>query len=177
MNLPTELPIQRFTVAEAEAAGEAFGFNCGPGALCGVLGLMPEEVRPHLVGFEQKHYTNPTMMFGALRALKALGDARVAPKGARLPWPKLGLVRIQWGGPWMREGVPMKARYRQTHWVGSCITSDGAIWIYDINACEWGGWSPLAGWEKDVVPWLLNECVPRNDGSWLMTHAIEVVRG
>jgi hypothetical protein len=172
--LHAELPVQRFTVAEAETAGEAWGFNCGPGALCGVLGLLPDVARQHMKGFEQKRYTNPTMMFDALRSLSVAFTVHATPRGGMLPWPKRGLIRIQWGGPWMKEGVPIKARYRQTHWVGSWVTSDGATWIYDINACEWGGWCPLDGWKSDVVPWVLKECVPRNDGTWSMAHVIDV---
>lgn len=170
-------PAQRFSVAEAEGAGDEWGLNCGPGALCGVLGLRPEQVRPHMQDFEQKGYSNPTLMFAALRSLKVDYGCQSAPHGAMLEWPKLGLVRIQWGGPWMRPEVPMRARYRQTHWVGSWRGEGGAVQVYDINAAEWGGWVPLAGWTRHVVPWLLKECVPRNDGTWLMTHAIEVHGG
>lgn len=171
-------PAQRFTVAEAEAASDAWLFNCGPGALCGVLELSPEQVRPHLQDFEQKGYSNPTLMFAALRSLGVDYGVQSSTRGAMLEWPKLGLVRVQWGGPWMKPEVPLRARYRQTHWVGSWKRPiDGQIWIYDINAAEWGGWLPLSAWKDHVVPWLLQECVPRNDGTWLMTHAIEVIRG
>ena len=38
-------PALRFTGDEAEQAWRSWGFNCGPGALCGVLQLRPEQVR------------------------------------------------------------------------------------------------------------------------------------
>lgn len=165
-------PAQRFTAVEAEAASAEWGFNCGPGALCGVLALRPEQVRPHMQDFEAKGYTNPTLMLAALRSLGVGYGMRSAPLGAMLEWPRRGLVRVQWGGPWMRPAVPMRARYRKTHWVGSW--RGHSAWVYDINASEYGGWLPLEAWKEHVVPWLLKECVPRNDGTWLMTHAIEV---
>jgi len=54
-----------FGVQEANAASEAWGFNCGPGALCAVLDLTPDELRPKLGDFEAKGYTNPTCRAGA----------------------------------------------------------------------------------------------------------------
>ncbi len=59
----------RFTRDEAQAAGEAWGFNCGPGALCAVLGKTPNELRPHLREFERKRYTNPSLMAAILHDL------------------------------------------------------------------------------------------------------------
>jgi hypothetical protein len=170
-------PAPAFSPLEADSAGEEWGFNCGPGALCAALGLRPEQVRPHLIGFDEKRYTNPTMMFGALKSLGVAYRTQSAPQGAKLTWPKLGLVRIQWGGPWMKPGVPMGARYRQTHWVASWVSKLGTLAVFDINAIESGGWLNLGTWEIDIVPWLLKECVPRNDGTWTMTRAIEVIRG
>ncbi|HKY40737.1 MAG TPA: hypothetical protein VJN18_32605 [Polyangiaceae bacterium] len=169
-------PEVRFTTLEAEIAGDTWGFNCGPGAFCAALGLRPEQARPHFKGFEDKGYTNPTMMFEALKSYGAWFNTQSAPRGSMLPWPKHGLVRIQWGGPWMKDGVPMQARYRQTHWVASWVSTLGTLAIFDINAIESGGWLNQGPWENDIVPWLLKECVPRADGTWCMTHAINLMR-
>ena len=57
----------------------------------------------------------------ALQSLRVRYTPNSRPLGAMLPWPKLGLVRVQWGGRWMQPGVPMAARYRHTHWVGSWV--------------------------------------------------------
>lgn len=99
----------RFSVDDAQAAADEWGFNCGPAALCAITGKTPSEIRPFMGEFEQKGYTNPTLM---KQCLARLG---IAWKPIPLDrWPMWGLVRIQWGGPWMKEGVPIRARYRQS---------------------------------------------------------------
>ncbi len=106
-----------FGVQEANAAAEAWGFNCGPGALCAVLGLTPDELRPKLGDFEAKGYTNPTLMAAVLRAH---GVRHRQTYRSDLPGRfhlAFGLMRVQWAGPWTQPDVPMAARYRQTHWV------------------------------------------------------------
>lgn len=66
-------PPARFDVDETDQAAEAWNFSCGPGAVCGLLEMTPEELRPHLFDFEQKGYTNPTLMFDVLRKLERMG--------------------------------------------------------------------------------------------------------
>src|SRR5687768_1685881 len=108
----------RITDADTEAARE-WGFNCGPGALCAVLDKTPDELRPHLLDFEQRGYTNPTLMVGILRGL-GVAHHRVWRCDLPVPdpvYPKFGLVRVQWAGPWTKPGVPMAVRYRKTHWI------------------------------------------------------------
>ncbi len=168
------VPALRLTEQNVEAAA-SWGFNCGPGALCAVLGLTPEEVRPHLGDFERKHYTNPTLMFEALHSL-GVEFTRRGPDhhgSDALPWPTFGLARIQWGGPWTTPGVPMAARYRKTHWVASATNEIQGTGIFDINILDW---TPLASWRDTLVPWLLREAVPHADGRWWITHAVEVHR-
>lgn len=168
----------RLTFENAEEAA-AWNFNCGPAALCAVFGLTPEEVRPHLQGFEQKGYTNPTLMFAALKSLRATYRAAVWRDDGYLQWPSWGLARVQWGGPWTKPGVPMAARYRQTHWVASCKTALGeSHGVFDVNALgpPAQGWCSFFNWKTVLVPWLLKEGVPRADGTWWLTHSIEVTR-
>lgn len=169
----------RFSRDEVIAAGEEWNFNCGPGALCAVLGMKPAQLRPHLLDFERKGYTNPTLMFGVLKGLKVdhyptyRGDDPAAADDMKL-WPIFGLVRIQWGGRWTNPGVPMAARYRQTHWIAARWTRWG-VHIFDINCSNYTGWSTLKAWREELVPWLCEDCVPGWDGRWWPTHAIEVV--
>jgi hypothetical protein len=159
----------------ADRAVEAWGFNCGPASLCAVLDLTPDEVRPHMQDFERKGYTNPTLMWAALRSLGAEFTVRSTPLGGANEWPRWGLARIQWGGPWTKPGVPIAARYRRTHWVGSC--RDGAEhMVFDVNATWFGGWLPFAEWSGQLVPWLLREVEPKADGAWWITHSVEVAR-
>jgi len=187
---PARPPALRF--GENDAAFDCWGMNCGPAALCALLGLTPAEVRPHMQDFEAKGYTNPTMMAAALRSLGVKFTTTLAPLGERqLEWPRFGLARIQWGGPWTQPGVPIQARYRMTHWVASwrddaCDQifvgpdgkrAGGTHQVFDVNSVALGGWYPFAGWRDDVVPWLLKELYKRADGTWWITHAIEVANG
>lgn len=162
-------PTCPFNIDTAQAAVDAWNFNCGPAALAAIMGLSPNEVRPHMGDFEKKGYTNPTLMYQALRSVGAeFQDVE--------SWPKWGLARVQWEGPWTMPGVPIRARYRHTHWVG-CAGGRGELppqWIFDINCMCDGGWEPYDVWANEVVPWLIRECAPRADGKWHLTHRIEI---
>lgn len=159
-------PYSSVTLSAAEAAYEGWGANCGPGALAGATAMSLDEVRHHLEGFDDKRYTNPSMMYAALRSM----GIRWTPAS---DWPDLGLVRVQWEGPWTKPGVPIKARYRHTHWVASQRT-DLEHWVFDINAVCVGGWIPYTEWAEQLVPWLIRECVPRADGRWHTTHRLRL---
>ena len=164
-------PKLRFSSDDLERAFDEWGANCGPGALAAVTGKTLEEVRPHLVDFEDKRYTNPTMMFGALHSL-GICHGTLMPRD----WPGLGLCRVQWEGPWTAPGVPIRARYRQTHWIGVCAANPDNIGVFDINAMANGsGWCSLNDWEETIVPWILEHCVPRASGAWHLTHSIDLV--
>lgn len=175
-------PPLRLTEESVDLAYEEWGFNCGPGAICAVLGLTPGELRPNLGDFEQRGYTNPTLMFSTLRRLGvefSTTQISVGPMGAvDAVWPSFGLARVQWGGPWTRPNVPMAARYRYTHWVASCRSARNTkapIGIFDVNCVNSGGWVALEDWKNVIVP-ELTSTYPRADGSWWLTHAIEVHR-
>lgn len=166
---PARVPV-RFTAEDAQAAWEAWGCNCGPGAVAGVFGLTMDEVRAHMGDFEVKRYTNPTLMWDVLGRLGQPWRKVMRP----LDWPVLGLARVQWEGPWTEPGVPPAARYRQTHWVGARQRPGGSAEVFDINCMSVGGWVPEETWVNQVVPWLLRECVPRANGTWHLTHAVEL---
>ncbi len=165
-----------FSLADAEKADNEWHFNCGPGAICGVLNMTPEEIRPHLSDFESKGYTNPTLMFEILRNLAVSWQLiyRGDEPDANFAYPDLGLIRIQWAGPWTKPGVPMQARYRHTHWAGMRQTTDGYE-AFDINAMCVGGWLPLAEWRTDLIPWLIRECEPKANGQWWPTHVLKIL--
>jgi hypothetical protein len=171
----------KFTLAEVDAA--VWRPNCGPTALAAICGLTLDEARSHMLGFEAKGYTNPTMMMQALRMLCAarriIGVSTLRPgaTGAPLPWPRWGLCRIQWEGPWTKPGVPMRARYRYTHWIGAAREPRGdELGVWDVNALENGtGWCSRERWAAVLVPYLTAE-IKRATGGWHVTHAIEVQR-
>lgn len=39
------------------------------------------------------------------------------------------------------------------------------------------GWASLTDWERILVPHILENCVPRADGGWHLTHVVEIERG
>jgi hypothetical protein len=169
----------RFTMADAIRAADAWGFNCGPAAVAGVLHLTIDELRPHLGDFEQKRYTNPTLMQAILARVEA-PVLRTSVKGegygsAPLTWPAYGLCRVQWEGPWMEPGVPVAARYKYTHWVGvDRMLPEEEPSIFDVNCLRVGGWVPMSEWVCSLVPWLLPQISRRATGRWHITHAIAI---
>lgn len=160
----------------AQACAYAWGFNCGPAALCAVLGMTPESIRPHLMDFERKGYTNPTLMEDILRGMNVRFSRifrRDEPDAfcPDIQPERYGLMRVQWGGRWTNPGVPMPVRYRHTHWVGLRNLSTE---VFDINAICAGGWLSRTEWREQLVPWLIRNAVPCGDGSWWPTHVLEI---
>lgn len=165
--------LPRFTADDQERAYDEWGANCGPGAIAAITGHTLDEVRPYMGDFEQKRYTNPTLMWGTLERLSVRWRKLPAP----LTWPEWGLARVQWHGPWTAPGVPARVAYRHTHWVGAC-SRPGNIGIFDINAIGNGtGWCSLKDWAEIIVPHILRECEPKADGTWTLTHAVEIMQG
>lgn len=171
--IPQRLSAPRvpYTIQEFLAAHDSWGCNCGPGALATMLSLKPDDVRAHIPRFDERRYTNPTMMAAALRSLKLpfteckdWTDNYTSPR----PLADYGLVRIQWEGPWTDHGVPIAARYRKTHWIGSMLWQK-ANWIFDINR----GWLLRPQWETETVPALCAE-IKRATGKWHPTHRWEL---
>jgi hypothetical protein len=158
----------RFSRDDMQRAADTWGANCGPAALAAVTQRTLDQVRRHLGDFEQKRYTNPSLMWAALRSL---GICWFGTNPLR--WPMHGLARVQWEGPWTAPGVPIVARYRHTHWVGSRATDTGTL-IFDANCMCVGGWVPLEEWTKEVVPWLLRECERGANGKWHLANCVEV---
>jgi len=168
----------RFSVDEANHAGKEWRFNCGPGAICAVLNMTPAELRPRMLTFEAKGYTNPKLMKDVLRNLDVSWAEvfRSEERSKRVIWPAVGLVRVQWAGPWTNPGVPLTVRQRHTHWIG---VRPGALprEVFDINATCVGGWVFWEEWTGQLVPWLLKQVEPKATGEWWPTHCIEVARG
>lgn len=162
------LPYIAFDSHDVAAAYRDWGCNCGPAALAASLDLTLDAVRPHLGDFEQRRFMNPTQMQISLVALMARW--RAIPNGTGPPWPENGVVRIQFGGPWLKPGVPVGAAYARTHWLAS-RKHEGADWVCDVSA----GWLPAERWEAEILP-LLVKWVSRADGTWFPTHRWEVRR-
>lgn len=150
-----------------ERAYDEWGANCGPCSLAVIMGMTLDEIRAHMGDFERKRYTNPSLMNDALRSIgrpwRKIGAS----------WPSYGLARVQWEGPWTAAGVPMRARYRYTHWIG-CYTTANSTGIFDINALANGtGWCSREDWVAVIVPYILKS-YPRANGGWHITHGVEI---
>lgn len=164
------------TMEDAERAYHEWGCNCGPAAIAAILSIPLDHVRPHLGDFEGKGYVNPTLMWRALQSLGVRFSYRGGDLG-RQNWPLYGLARIQWEGPWTKSGVPARAAYRHTHWVGVNSRNPKNVGIFDVNALGNGtGWCFVGDWISEIVPWILKERVPRANGCWHITHAVEIAR-
>lgn len=166
----------RFSAEDAGRAHEEWGANCGPAAIAAICGLTLDELRPHMGDFERKRYTNPTLMWAVLRNIGVAFSYSGGHLG-RAAWPRYGLCRVQWEGPWTAPGVPPRAAYRHTHWVGAARDSEKGTGVFDVNAMGNGtGWCALQDWQQSLVPWILEQCEPRASGGWHFTHVVEVRR-
>lgn len=45
---------------------------------------------------------------------------------------------------------------------------------FDINAMRVGGWLHFGMWSDRLVPWIIDQCVPKADGRWWPTHCWEI---
>jgi hypothetical protein len=159
------IPPLRFTEADANDANDAWRFSCGPAAICALLGMTPDEVRPHLGNF--RGWMNPTQMGAALNRIgKPVklwrdGDGDGFPPDADAIW------RLQFEGPWMAPNVPVAARYKHTHYVAFNAES---LRVFDVNWCFWhlrSVWVPML---RDLI----QDETPKAFGTWHVTHAWEV---
>lgn len=142
----------RPVLSDTIAAADAWGANCGPMSLAAVLGLSRvEDVRDFVQPF--RGFMSPTDMDAALTK-----SGRRFVVGNPQFWPESGLVRIQWNGPWCDRGVPAKAAYRYTHWVGVRSAGPDKVEIYDATPnCwvpleRWSAWCPSL-WPKRAMGW------------------------
>lgn len=149
-----------FTETDMMLAAAEWGCNCGPAALAFFLQIGLDEVRGKIPGFEQRLYTNPTMMRHGLAAFgKRIRDSD-SSLVAEMFDDQPALCRIQWCGPWTNPGANAKWAYRHTHWVVSWIES-GFNMIFDCN----GGVQKFEQWDREIVP-LLTSQTPRADGRY-----------
>jgi hypothetical protein len=163
-------PSSAFCHAELLRANAQWGCNCGPAALATMLGVKPDDIRHHIPAFEQKRFTNPTMMS---QALKSLGVA-TRPADNQQKLTAYGICRIQWEGPWSQPGVHPARAYPYTHWIGSMVHKvegeEDPNWVYDVNE----GWLPLFIWShttvREITSWYKGAT-----GGWFPTHRWELI--
>lgn len=155
-----------FTAKDANAASAEWGANCGPMSLAAALALDLQTVRPLIAGFEEKGYTNPTMMRGAL---ECVGIQYVRTSKLRTQELCEGINRVQWEGPWLRPGVPPIVAYGYTHWIAQ---SGGKVFC---SATGLIGWVPISEW-KVLIAKVCRDEIKRCTG-WHVTdhYAFEVL--
>jgi hypothetical protein len=153
-----------FNQLDMQRAAERWGANCGPAALAFACGIHIDAVRGIIPGFDEKGYTNPTMMKKALETLGAdFADYSLLPDIGHIFSQRPCLVRVQWTGPWTAPGANGKWAYRHTHWI--VTWREAYDLVYDCN----GGVRLFDSWKKEIVPALLAD-VPRADGGFHPTH-------
>lgn len=145
-----------YSEAAAYEANRVWGANCGPNALAFVAGAHIDKVRGRIPGFEEKRYTNPTMMKAGVESF----GLKVNPVDVRyitrndpgnvlklaLDANDMALVRIQWDGPW--RNVP-RAAYGRTHWIAAWKGGNASnLTVFDVN----GGVRLFGDWCVDIVP-------------------------
>jgi hypothetical protein len=165
-----------FSQQEAHVASQEWGCNCGPTALAFALQTSLDVVRPVIPEFEAKRYTSPTMMKAALVALgvdwfsapKTHGQSRYF-QSQMFDEGNVGLVRVQFTGPWTAPGTNGKWAYGYTHWIATWMFRDATNsvrhMVFDVN----GGMLDHEAWRRDIVP-LLTSGIKRADGLWFPTH-------
>jgi hypothetical protein len=174
----------RFTFDDLERAHAEWRCNCGPAAFAAICGLTLNEARNHFPEFHG--WTNPTTMLDALMSAGMVWRIwKPTYDGHGIMWPRYGLARIQWEGPWTTAiGTNPRWAYRHTHWVGAGPTYGGDgkpnyddVCIWDINQMSERdrGWAPLQWWTRKTAPDITSS-ISRATGGWRITHAIEVER-
>ena len=111
----SRLPKMAFDVDQLLAAYDQWKCNCGPAAIAAVTQRTLLKVRNALDSLHRDGwpgYTTPADVCGVLRKLNCNHWA-VRPKPT---WPGCGLVKIQFGGPWMRDRLWGPPAVR-SHWV------------------------------------------------------------
>lgn len=119
----------KFDELDAKRAHAEWGCNCGPAALAAVLGKTLDEIRPFMGPFEQRSYTNISNMREAIAA----AGGRIVRSYESWPPVGVGLVRIQWGGPWIANGKPARWAATATHWIAAYRTRESHLYVFDVN--------------------------------------------
>lgn len=87
-------------------------------------------------------------------------------------FPKYGLARVQWEGPWL-AAPDIFTPQMWSHWIGAVTTTSGLM-IFDVNALPEGGWITFEKWSSWLVPDVLLPTIPEASGDWWIDEAFEV---
>lgn len=186
-----------FTQEEAIAAHREWGCNCGPSALAFALQIGLDQVRPLIPGFDEKRYTNGTMMRMAL--IRAGQDVTmiVPPKrdpdfSDTRPLTTEVIPRVLAGLTANAVKLVTTIHTLMFHermalvriqWTGRW-TEPGANKLWALRHTHWiatwkyqdcpllfdcnGGVNNVEQWQEEIVPLLTN--YEGADGGWWPTH-------
>lgn len=166
--------------------------SCGPCALAAVLGRPLASIRDAFPAQrEGRTWTNAAHMLAAVRAVSDFGAAWNAPTvGHHAPWPRRGVVLIQFNGSWDAMPIGHPAQLQRSHWIATIGKGEpvGAQWaredlVWDVNqvGCSAlaavGWWTTRAEWERVEVPLLAEDFGKKATGKWWPRASIEVETG
>lgn len=152
-----------YTAEESVCANREWRATCGHHSIAAAVGVKLDAVKaacPKLTG-----WMSPTMISKTLAALGC--NPRAYPCAQKMgqppPW-MVAIMRIQWEGPWLKEGVPVKAAYAYTHYIAVTPGSEVMDPALDtISLLPWQSWISA-----------VNEYAPQTHKrayGWHFTHA------
>ena len=165
-----------YTPTDTHAAHDAWGANCGPGAIAAAFGVEVGAVRAAVS--KRGRFAGYMGVADVQRACAELGRAitRSSSKPGEIEaWPRdeTHLAMIAVDGPW-RHDPHAAARRRHLVAVRRHVWFEAALpelWkIYDVNAGagEWIGSKPWARWVMDRLA-ADQRIYPGSTGRWLIT--------
>lgn len=136
-----------FTEAQSQRASAEWKASCGPHSIAAACGLTLDQVKAVLPEFQG--WMAPTLME---QTLLCLGQEFQLTKLAASEKSIIlceGINRIQWEGPWLKPGVPVRAAYRHTHWV-AC--SQGMVLCTACLPATWITWEEWVSFHFEEAP-------------------------
>jgi hypothetical protein len=153
----SETAAQRFVPWDIDVARLNFGANCGPVSFAVATAREVCRSMQYFPHFETKPWTNLTQMRGAFQA------AGIDTVVCRRAWPTVGVVLIQWLGPWTKHHFFSRWSLVHTHWIA--VERD---YVFDHTEEQW---MPREEWARAVVPLFLKE-IPQATG-WDIKYGVE----
>lgn len=149
-----------YTPPDLLAAHDAWGANCGPGALAAALRVPVMALRDAFPWFPAQPHTTPRKLEQVLRALVLQDRTWEWGRAVEGNRRATGVAMVQFTGPWTdpaRAGEPWTRRVAPqfTHFV-AVNALGGHVHVYDVNNGEAGDWLPEHDWEAHTAPELLD---------------------
>lgn len=149
-----------YVPSDVAIAKHVFGANCGPVSAAAALG---EDVCDVMRWFP--HFMNPEQRFTNLTTMRnALSSKGICHRVLRQQFPIHGVALIQWLGPWTSRDFFSRWSLRHSHWIA---VSGNFVFDYLDET-----WRTLVDWERQLVPWYLEQ-MPQAAG-WDIKFGVEI---